>query len=330
VAKGIRAGLTALGHEVIDYRLYQRLKVLHLALNQIAPPDAVASPEMVALHAAEALPYKAIIEGCRWALIINGMSLHPNGVLALRRIGVGVAIWFTEAPYMTNEHAELYLARFADLAFVNERTSLDDFQSVLDEHTGGKVIYLPHAYSPEIHHPLNGEKQVEQHDVVLVGTGFLDRQWLLERIDWTGIDLCLGGLWPAIEEPNELAGYYRYPCLDNRDAVELYQGAKIAINIHRWAGGAESLNPRAYELAACGTFQICDRRAELVEIFGDSVPHFEAGVPWELEAGIRHYLKNDELRESMAAEARRRVQEHTFEQRAKTIIENIERLENRR
>lgn len=328
VATGIKAGLASLGYEVVDYRLYRRLQLMHRGLAQMAPEGKLPKRELTALHASEALPYKAITEGTRWVLAINGNSLHPNALWALRRIGVKVAIWFTEAPYETSEVAELYLARFADLAFVNERTSVKDFQRILDEHTGGRAIYLPHAYNPEVHHSPEGEILNNKHDVVLVGTGFLDRQWLLERIDWTGIDLCLGGLWPYVEPPHELAYYLKYSCLDNRDTVQLYHGAKIVLNPHRWADGAESTNPRTYEVAACGTFQIADRRKEILEIFGDSIPQYEPGVPWQLEALIRHYLEDDKGRKAKAEMARRRVQPHTFEARAKTILENIGEVNN--
>jgi spore maturation protein CgeB len=296
------------------------------AFAQMAPEGETPSSEMVCLYATEGLPYKAITEGTPWALVINGMSLHPNGLWALRRIGVKVAVWFTEAPYEVQEH---HLAQVADLAFTSERSSVAAFQGVLDGHTGGKAVYLPHAYNPEVHHPLDGgEPPIEKHDVVLVGTGFLERQWLLENVDWEGIDLCLGGLWPGIEQSDILARYRQYSCLANEDTVKLYHGAKIVLNPHRWAPSAESLNPRAYEAAACGAFQITDRRAEVEELFGDSVPSYEPGNPWQLEALIRHYLEDSEGRVSKAKEANRKVQGHNFTMRAETIIRSIREVEN--
>lgn len=321
VAVGIRAGLVALGHEVVDYRLYQRLQLMHSTFAAITPSGRVPNPEMVCLHAAEGLPYKAIVEGTPWALVVSGMSLHPNAVWALRRIGVKVAVWFTETPYEPREH---YLARFSDLAFVSERSEIGVFQRILDEHTGGRAVYLPHAFNPAAHRPSDSEKPSEKCDVVLVGTGFLERQWLLENIDWAGIDLCLGGLWLGIEQLSFLAQYVRYPCLANGDTIRLYHRAKIVLNPHRWSLTAESLNPRAYEAAACGAFQIMSYRVEAEEVFGDSVALYSPGVPWRLEALIRKYLADDSCREAMAMEARARVQRHTFEARAKTIVENME------
>ncbi len=326
VAAGIRKGLRAAGVEVVDYRLYQRIKLMSLAFNQVAPEGQQASVQMACLHASEALPYRALVEGCSWALIISGMGLHPNAVWALRRAGVRVACWFTEAPYQSDEQGELHLARLCDLAFVNERTAVPRFQQALDEAgCGGRAIYLRHAYDPELHSP--GDPEPEHVcDVLLVGTGFAERQMVLESCDWEGIDLRLGGIWSGVQEPNHLARHVRYPCLDNRDLVRLYRSARIVLNPYRWAPGAESPNPRTLEAAACGAFQIGDYRAEVAEMFGEAIPMYQPGVPWQLAALVRRYLADDEERRRLATLARERVAGETFEARARIIIGAMEEV----
>ncbi len=326
VAAGIQEGLEQEGHEVVPYRLYQRMYLMHQALATMVPRGHVPALEEVSLHASEGLVQRAITEECPWVLVITGSGLHPNALLALRRVGVRVAVWFTEAPYDSNEEKELYLARFCDLAFINERTSVMPFQRVLDSvGAGGRAAYLPHAYRPSLHRPWKeGDPAVEPSDVLLVGTGFVERQQLMEAIDWGGIDLRLGGMWPGIQSPSHLAGHVRDGCIDNTDTARLARGAKIVLNPHRFAAGAESANPRTYEMAACGAFQIADYRAEIAEVFGDSVPTFDPGVPWQLEALIRGFLANDSYRLELAREARGRVAPHTFAARARTIVEAID------
>ncbi len=323
VAHGIRAGLIAEGHEVIDYRLYQRIKLMQHALEGLAPEGQTPDMEMACLYAAEGLPYRAVAARCQWVLAMSGMGLHPNALWVLRQIGVRIALWLTEAPYETDEDRELGLARLADVVFVNERTAVGQVPAALDRAgNGGQATYLRHAYDPEVHQP--GEPDPEDRcDVLLVGTGFRERQWLLEAIDWTGIDLRIGGLWPGISAPSHLAGHLVYPCMDNRDLVRLYHGAKIVLNPHRWAPGAESANPRTWEAAACGAFQVADYRAEIPEVLGASVATFAPGVPWQAAAAIRHYLTDDAERERMAAMSQRLAEPETFQARARTIIETI-------
>ena len=78
--------------------------------------------------------------------------------------------------------------------------------------------------------------------------------------------------------------------MDNARAGALYRKARIGLNLYRATGGApaESLNPRAYELAADGVFTVAQPRAEQTERLGGSVATFT--TPGELEERIRTHL----------------------------------------
>jgi spore maturation protein CgeB len=78
--------------------------------------------------------------------------------------------------------------------------------------------------------------------------------------------------------------------------------------------GAQSLNPRAYELAATGCFTISDYRDEVVEIFGDSVPTFSTAE--ELQSQVRRWLADDSGREALAARLPALVAGQTWAARA--------------
>jgi spore maturation protein CgeB len=121
---------------------------------------------------------------------------------------------------------------------------------------------------------------------------------------------------------------------ENATTAALYRRAKIGLNLHRTSKGfgrgapriahAESLNPRAYELAASGCFQISDARAEIAEVFGGAVPTFT--TPDDLTRRIRGYLANPDVRDHLAAAAQRAVQGHTFAARAQQITEDLSRV----
>ena len=80
-----------------------------------------------------------------------------------------------------------------------------------------------------------------------------------------------------------------------RTTAALYRAAKIGLNLHRSSATygrnmprilhAESMNPRAYELAATQSFQISDWRPEVQETFVGAVPTFQSAA--ELERLIR-------------------------------------------
>jgi spore maturation protein CgeB len=106
----------------------------------------------------------------------------------------------------------------------------------------------------------------------------------------------------------------------------------VCLNLHRGLLGMDlasdeqvkpeetwSLGPRAYEIAACGGFQIAQAgRGELEEVFGDTVPVFETGE--EMEAFARFAVHHDDLRAQTAHLQRRAARPCTFERRAKDIV----------
>jgi len=79
-----------------------------------------------------------------------------------------------------------------------------------------------------------------------------------------------------------------------------------------------SLGPRAYEIAACGAFQLSDERPELREIFGDAVATYVDGA--DLRRKVDYYLTHEGEREEMALEALDLVQSCSFEDRAEQIL----------
>ena len=337
VATGIEAGLREAGHEVSVYRLSNRLDIALRGLTREKDGEKLSPNGVdVALLASEGIPFQAAMHGVDWVLGVHGVGLHPAALVALRRIGVKVAWWFTEAPYESNDDRELHFATHVDVAFVNERTSVGAFQAVIDRHhPGGSAQYLRHAYNPAVHYPganATGEPLTDEErcDVLFVGTGFAERQHMFECCDWSGIDLHLGGLWLGIQPNYRLFGHIKHPPMQNPDLVRLYGGAKMVVNVHRDGDGAESANPRVWEAAACGVFQISDHRQEIVDVLGDAVPTYLPGVPHRFITTIRRYLADEPERKRLAALALERVQGETFTERARTIADALSEFDRSR
>jgi spore maturation protein CgeB len=344
---GYTDALRALGHEVTDYRLDQRINragpfLQHCYESAKAKGQDVPEPTPgdVLYWAGIWLLEMALRTQPDWVLVISGMYLVPDVVILLRRAGVRVAVLFTEGPY--DHDRELEYARYADVVFTNERASVLGLKQV-----NPNVAYLPHAYDPKRHHPHpNGRdacticppltESVASHDVVFIGSAFRERVALLEAVDWTDIDLGLYGQWEDLEDNSPLQPYICGGVVKNEIAAELYRNAKIGLNLYRqlegWGapgarrvGGAESLNPRAYELAACGTFTISDERAEIGEVFGGNVAVFRTAADLEFE--IRRWLELDSRREVRAGALQGCVLGHTFTDRAAYLIDCLGRFQ---
>lgn len=308
VTTGYRRALIRAGHVVRDYRLDQRL----LFIQKATPPEQQRNLYGISKMASESVLAEAIYHNADLVLVISGLLFHEIGLWLLTQYGVRTAVILTESPYQDVEQAE-WLAKYPTIAvFTHEAASAAKFG----------WTFLPHAYDPEIHRPVPPDPD-EVCDVLFVGSGFPERQTLFEAIPWDGIRLRLRGHWPGINGASVLSPYVIHGAIENADLPPAYTAARINLNPHRATHGeaAVSLNPRAYELAACGAFQISDGRAEGRRLFGVSVP--TAQTPDEWAEAIRYFLAHDTERRACAEDARSRVQGETFDARLATLLTTL-------
>jgi spore maturation protein CgeB len=303
VARGHLGALQRAGHDVREYKLYARLDYHAAALQASNNPRLVEDYELVSKLACDNVVVEALYHRADVVFIASGRSAHANMVWLLRAAGIPAMVLFTESPYEDDEQAE-WASAYPEMRCLCN----DTFTA---RQRGWTAI--SHAFDPTIHRPVAPDP-AEACDVLIVGTGWAERVRLLEAIDWTGITLHIRGLWPQIRPESPLAPFYVEGCIDNTELPRLYASAKICPNFHRAHAQAESLGPRAFELAACGAFQLADPRPELFRVFGSSVPTFTDAA--SLQAQIRYFLAHDAERRALAARQCEAVQVHTFDARA--------------
>jgi len=277
------------------------------------------------------------LQGGVVAIVVTAIR-RPDIVDTLLKAGVTVTVLFTESPY--EEAAELAVARQVAGCWTHERASLSAFRAVTEH-----VAYLPHAWHPAIHTvtPQPLDASVPAHDVVFVGAGVRERISFFNAIDWTGIDLGLYGIWKDLGLKPEVEACIKSDGpISNLMAAALYRRAKIGLNLYRrlpvigpdrptlravgpdrpdnWVQ-AESLNPRAYELAACGCFQVSEHRPEIGDVFGCLVPAFI--TPAEASALIREWLRRPPLLDADRADLRACIAQSSWTHRAGQVLEDL-------
>lgn len=302
VARGYTHAFAAAGHDVRVFNLAQRLLYHARAIGEAWKGNVRA----VSQQASEMIVVEALKQRVDLVVIVSALVVHPLALVLLRQAGVRTAVVLTESPYDDQEQADWAAADPQASIFTHERVSA----------ARHGWHYLPHAYDPAIHHPVAPTRP--PCDVLLLGTGWPERVALLEAVDWRGLDLRLLGLWPTLTEASPLWRSYEAGCLDNAEVPGIYASARICLNLHRAHPDAQSLNPRAYELAACGAFTVTDHRAEGEALFSWSQPMVSSAD--SLAHVIRESLADADFREVCAAEARRRVQAETFDARAATLL----------
>lgn len=336
VWQGVHDALIRQGVSVVQYCLEGRIvaagKYLKMVAKQLPQGYSPPNGDDVIYLASQCIVERSIMAEppVDWVLVISGTYIPTQVYDYMRRAGLRVAVILTESPYAMAQ--EIEIARRATLVWTNERQAVP----VLGGYC--PAYYWQHAMDPSRHsgEPDEWDDQVQAHDVVLVGTGWEERVELLKAIDWAGIDLGLYGAWKLIANRSRLRRYVKGGVVGNAVALALYRKAKIGLNLHRTSllfgrgmpriQGAESLNPRCYELAASGRFFVSDRRAELAEVFGGLVPTFD--TPGQLAGLIRHYLAHDAEREHVAGQLAACVRGHTFDQRVAGMLSILEAYPN--
>jgi spore maturation protein CgeB len=102
----------------------------------------------------------------------------------------------------------------------------------------------------------------------------------------------------------------------------------VNLNLHSWAGtgfdpDGDFVNPRTFELAACGAFQLTDRRSLIRDLFTASEVA-TVSSPDELPGEISRWLREPDQRVAMAAQARQRVlAEHTYTHRMLALLSHV-------
>lgn len=339
VESGLRYGLEQHGVDLVQYRLDERIDRSRRWLFHAWRTKRKVDPHFEKPTIADVF-YQAGIGALERALrhqvdaviVVSAMFLHPDVMILLRRAGVRVTVLFTESPY--DHEKEIAVAKLVDGCWTSERAIVDSFRAV-----NPRIGYVPHGFHPLKHRPgvQAGDEQVPEHDVVFVGSAFAERIEFLDAIDWTGIDLGLYGNWASLPSRHRLRAFLKDDKpIDNARTAALYRRARIGLNLYRssmgWGraaprlvrGQAESLNPRGYELAACGAFHLSTYRAEIPEIFGDLVPTFE--TPAEASELIRVWLADHAGRARVAAELPGRVVESSWTHRAVRVIGDVRSL----
>ena len=323
VTAGYEKALRALGHTVYGYPYHKWLNFYGISLKhwEEVYPGYVHNSNDTALHSSE----KLIIAACEFVpevvLIVSGTVLHAHAYKLLHNLNLPILLLLTESPYEDAVQAKIVDGGKPFHTFTNERLSVERLSV-----NGASVSYLPHSYDPDVHRPMETNSE-HASDVFFHGTLWAERAELFNPLQRLPYNVRFSGVSVARMKDGEGA------LIDNENMAKLYNGAAICLNHHRTtkllaegehieSGEAQSIGPRAYEIAACGAFQLCDdTRPELWEVFGHSVPTYTDAA--DLVTRIEYFMGQPLERRRMADLARLRVQGCTFENRVQEFIEPV-------
>jgi len=271
--------------------------------------------------------------------VVDGRDIDVSRIKVIsEQTQVVTALYLTDEPYDNDRSRNIY-APVYDVVFLNDRSTLNMFDK------NKSVHYLPVGFDSRIRAGFPAQKK---YDLSFVGTFTKERADMFNSMqDFLETKKTFfAGLFPGSSEMGKFkdfvtdkdswiikkmieAGNIRDVPIS--ETSKIYCKSKIVLNLHRdsaWIFNqgkdkiiAESLNPRTYEVAASGVFQLVDSsRKELREKFTeDEMVTFDSVE--DLKRKIDYYLENPDEAKKIAMNAKRRVMsEHTYTHRAKDAL----------
>lgn len=265
-------------------------------------------------------------------LVLLGDTFPIEQVNAIRTMGVKTAVWFTDDPYYTDVTAKI--APHYQYVFTQEIGCVS-FYSMLGCR---QVHYLPLAVNTRVFH-----YQREDHsfsiDVCFMGTAWNDRISIFDQIApylSNKNALIVGPNWNNMTNYHLLSDKIRLEVLSPEESALLVNKSKIVINNHRSFDDntvfshnsrnlpAFSINPRTFEISACGAFQLTDIRQELNRCYkrGKEIETYSS--PSELIEKIEYYLRHEDERNAIALRGlSQTIKNHTYPKRLRALLKVV-------
>jgi spore maturation protein CgeB len=247
---------------------------------------------------------------------IHGRNTPVEIVARYRAAGIPTAVYLLDEPYEVDLSATW--ARHYEWVFSVDRATVPVHAQYSRAH------HLPLGFDEAIFHP---GVPVIASEILVLGSPFQAREHLLApviegfgpRITWVGPG------WRKLS----VLGRHNEAFVPPEGCAAFYRGAKIVINIHRdsvWSHFGEHnrsrieathLNPRFWEAAACGAFQLVSWRADL-DCYAPEAVSFRS--PDELATQVGQYLENHSAREACAGAVRSRIAALHYRARAAEVM----------
>lgn len=253
--------------------------------------------------------------------LIIGLAQSPLNNLevldSFRKSGIKLNYWFIE-DYRLFQYWSKIAPKFDHFFTIQKFPILQQLKNLGCDNG----YYLPAAFDDSVvfdnagHQSINCEAQVS-----FVGAPYRNRIELFNRLKIPGLKI-YGEGWDGLNTSVKI-GNRRISSSERR---HIYASSKINLNLHssphaEGAWNGDFVNPRTFEIAGLGGFQLTDAR-ELLPLHFDLKNEISVfSSPSGMLDAIQYYMDHESERNELAANARARVlKEHTYRHRAMEIL----------
>jgi len=315
VARATAAAFTAMGYEstFIDYSPFaDEFRRVMASGNERARMSFVAALERVLIDRIDGFKPEILL-GLAQSPLFNHRLLDE-----LRKSGVITIYWLVE-----DFRILTYWKRIASHYDIFFSIQTGDFAKALAEAGANNHYYLPVAFDNNLEGP--SIQSGHPTPISFMGAPYPNRIRVLQHLARYALKI-YGEGWDKHPIPGVIEGS-RW--ISESEVRSIYRNTRINLNLHssmdRYAIGGDFVNPRTFELAGMGCFQLCDRRELLPPLYSeDEVVQF--GNEAELIEKIDYYMGHESERKEIAVNAQRKtLKRHLYEHR---VVEMMKAARN--
>lgn len=266
---------------------------LHRALSRI---EGVESKVWGLNYPEFNVPFSEIENWCDVIFLIENYTSSWLPIDEISKSNKLKIFWSIDSHCVLQQHKDLCMIMKIDILLNSTQGYIKDYQGLVK-----KSYWFPNCYPDELMYPKGDKKTV---DVGFCGN-ILNRGHVINSLDKYGIkkDIFVIG----------------------DDMVNSINSYKIHLNCNI----SDDINYRTFETTGCGTFLLTNYTPNLEKLFeiGKEIVVYKDLN--DLDDKVKYYLENEEEREVIAkAGYERSRKDHTYYQRAKTLIDIIKNNEN--
>jgi len=249
-----------------------------------------------------------------------GFDVSPESLEFMRRRSLASVCWWINDPFQFER--SLKKAPYYDFVFSNSSVSALEYRNSGVRH----AHFLPTACAPTVHRRVPAS-DAYRCEVCFAGDWSPLRERVMEELAGR-FEIKIFGPWAKkLKAVSPLRARLVDGFFSPDAMASMFSSAEVVLNVHTWFGEFDhGLNPRLFEAAGCGSYQLVDWKQEIPELFDVPAEIVCYRTLEEIPERIAAALANPAAaRETGAAAQRRAYRDHTYRARMASLLETVGR-----
>lgn len=236
-----------------------------------------------------------------------------------KKYGCKTALWFPDA--VSNFGKAMFLDAPYDFLFFKEPFIVDVIKRELNKN----AYYLPECCNPKYHNKIDiSYADIQRYgcDICTAGNMHTARSALFKLLKGYNVKIW-GNPAPIWMNTTDLDGMIQNHFVSNFEKSKAFRCSKIVVNTMH-PTEIKAANVRLFEAAATGSFQICNHRDSIKDLYQPGLEIETFNTISELKQKLDYYLNHPEQRLAFAEAAYiRTMNQHTYKKRLELMLNTI-------